>query len=144
VKVDEKPRESLAAAPLTQALGRGNRMKPKGLKETSIIMCIFNLAAYVFVDPKSPYLAIGLSVGTTIVLLSFVILWHYWHGKNWARVLVMITSLVSILNLLGIKKHNMAQTTLIVMEAVLGVYLLWWLNVRKVKSYFLMTPKKDA
>lgn len=117
-------------------------MKLKGLKETTILMCIFNLAAYVFVDPKSPYLAIGLAVGTTIVILSFVILWHYWNGKNWARVLVMITSLVSILNLLGIRNHNMAQATLIVLEAALGVYLLWWLNVREVKSYFLMTSKK--
>ena len=92
-------------------------MKPKGLKESTILMCVFNLAAYVFLDPKSPYLAIGLTVGTIIVI-------------------------VSILNLLGIKKHNMAEVILIVLEAALGVYLLWWLNVREVKTHFLKTSNK--
>ncbi len=117
-------------------------MKPKGLKETTILMCIFNLAAYIFIDFESLYLAIGLTVGTIVVILSFVILWHYWNGKNWARILIMMTSLVSILNLLGIRNHNMAQAALIVLEAALGAYLLWWLNVREVKLYFQTTPEK--
>jgi len=117
-------------------------MKPKGLKETTILMCIFNLATYVFLDSKSPYWTIGLTVGTIIEILTFVILWYYWHGKNWARVLVMISSVVAILNLLGIRKYNMAQVTLIVLEAALGVYLLWWLSSREVKTYFLTTSNK--
>jgi hypothetical protein len=34
-----------------------------------------------------------------LILIGYVVPWAYWQGKNWARVLVLITSVVTILNL---------------------------------------------
>lgn len=118
-------------------------MKPKGLKETTILMAVFNIAGYLFTNYKSQHLAFILTFMTTVILLSYVVLWFYWCGKNWARILVMLTSLVSLLNIWKINKHNSAQAVLIVVEAVLGLYLLWWLNTSEVKGYF-KGLKKDA
>jgi len=118
-------------------------MKPKGLKETAIIMGVFNIAGYIFVNPKSQYFATELALATAIILLSYVMLWYYWCGKNWARVLVILNSLLSVYNLTGIRKHTTAQAALIAVEAIMGLYLLWWLNTCQTKSYFKRL-KKDA
>jgi hypothetical protein len=118
-------------------------MRPKGLKETAIIMGVFNITAYIFINYKSQHLVFMLTFFTALVLLTYVILWFYWCGNNWARILVILTSLVSLLNIWKIKEHNSVQVAIIAAEAVLGLYLQWWLNTSEVKGYF-KGLKKDA
>ena len=117
-------------------------MKPKGLKETAILMAVFNITGYLFINYESQHFVLMLTFITAVVLLSYVVLWFYWCGKNWARILVILTSLVSLLNILSlintwkINKLNTVQVALIIAETALGLYLLWWLNTSEVKRYF--------
>jgi hypothetical protein len=111
-------------------------MKPKGLKETAILMGISNVWIYLLVNYKSQHVVFVLTCLTVLVLLTYVVLWFYWCGKNWARILVILSSLVSLLNIMKIKENNSVQAAIIVAEAVLGLYLLWWLNTSEVKRYF--------
>jgi hypothetical protein len=111
-------------------------MKPKGLIETTIIMCIFNVCGFVYLDSSMGHLAIQIIIGLLIVGISYIILWYYWRGKNWARILVIITSIIALLNLFDLANQNVIQQILTLSEAVLACYLLYWLNTRKVKLYF--------
>ena len=111
-------------------------MKPKGLKETTTLMGIFNLCGYAFFDPSIGYQAIQLILLTIIIGISYIVLWHYWLGKNWARILVLITSIAALINLGDIQQNNLYAQAIIASEAILAVFLLYWLNTNKIKSFF--------
>jgi hypothetical protein len=36
----------------------------------------------------------------TVVLVGYSVVWYYWRGRNWARILVIVTSISAIGNLL--------------------------------------------
>jgi hypothetical protein len=111
-------------------------MKPKGLRETTILMCIFNLVYYAVIDYGSEKGVTEALVCTPIVIISFIVLWYYWLGKNWARILVMLTSIVVLINLLEFGKASLGKRVLLSGEAVLAVFLLYWLNTKRVVEYF--------
>ncbi len=118
-------------------------VKPKGLKANTILMVVFNIAGLIFIDSNSKYLGFEIFLFILIISISYLVLWYYWQGNNWARILVMLSSILSLVNVYGIKKYSFAQASLIVSEAALGLYLLWWLNTQSVKTYFGRS-KRDA
>jgi hypothetical protein len=111
-------------------------MKPKGLRETAILMAVCNPLGYAFLDPSRGALPLQVSVATLVVATAYLVLWYYWRGRNWARILVLITSGVALLNLLAILSSSPLQKGVLVAEALLGVYLLIWLNKREVREFF--------
>jgi len=110
--------------------------KPKWLKENTVLMCIFNVAGFIFYDANSEYEGLEIFLFIVVISMSLLVLWYYWQGNNWARILVMLGSILSVLNLYDIRRYSIAQASVIVAEAVLGLYLLWWLNTQSVKTYF--------
>ncbi len=116
-------------------------IKPKGLKETTVLMGIFNVAGLIFFDPNSKYLGIEIFLFTALIAVSYLLLWYYWQGNNWARYLVISSSVLSFVNLFSIGKHSVGQSSLLIAEAVLGLYLLWWLNTQPAKTYFGRSKK---
>lgn len=111
-------------------------MPPKYLKETVWIMSIFNASAIFFVNWNSQYLTAMLLIVTLIVAFSFYVLLRYWQGRNWARILVMLTSVLALFNLSSIGKSSYMFSVFLISEALLAVFLLWWLNTNSVKQYF--------
>lgn len=73
---------------------------------------------------------------TLVMLLSYIVIGYYWKGSNWARVLVMVTSIVALLNLFAFEGASMLAQCVIVAEAALGLFLLVWLNTRRVRDFF--------
>jgi hypothetical protein len=62
-------------------------------------------------------------------------------GKNCARILVLLTSVVTIFNLRGWNPRSAAllktpTRVLLASEFVLGVFLLVWLNTPSVRAFF--------
>lgn len=106
--------------------------RPKALTPTTICMALCNPLGYAFVDSSLPQIL----VATLIVLVSYAFIWFYWKGRNWARILVLATSVISFLNLFGMAGASQLQQTIIVVEAGLGVFLLVWLNQKAVRDYF--------
>jgi hypothetical protein len=49
---------------------------------------------------------------------------------------VLLTGIVAILNLFAFSSENFWAGALIVVEAIFGVFMLWWLNLQTVKAYF--------
>jgi hypothetical protein len=82
-------------------------------------------------------------VAQWVVLVGgYVVLWFFWQGRNWARWLVLFTSLVALFNLtlLGLAFVRGVATTflqiVVVIEAAFGAFLLYWLNTAPVKAFF--------
>lgn len=111
-------------------------MKPKGLKETTIAMCIMNISGLVFIDEKMDSLDSIYMVFASVVLATYFVLWFYWKGKNWARMAVMLTGILAIANLLTLPSINNLANSLIIIESVFGAFMLWWLNTSEVRNYF--------
>ncbi len=116
-------------------------VKPKGLKETTILMCIFNISGLIFYDPNQKYISFEIFLFIVLIAISYLLLWFYWQGNNWARILVIIGSLLSLGNLYGIKKYSFLQASVLIAEAALGLFLLWWLNTEPAKTYFGRSKK---
>jgi len=107
-------------------------VKPKGLLETTILMGLCApLPAFWF--PPRP---VEVFVGSVIIGLSYVVLWRYWKGKNWARIVVLIGSVIVLLNLLAFPSASTLQRGALVLRGLLAGFLLIWLNRRPAREFF--------
>lgn len=116
-------------------------MRPRGLAETTIAMCIMNIAGFVFVDSRVAPVEIQYAIFSVIIAVTYLVLWYFWKGKNWARILVLLTGVVAVLNLFALSSTSVWAGTLIVIEAIFGIFMLWWLNIQGVKAYFKQASK---
>jgi hypothetical protein len=110
--------------------------RPKGLTETAIFMSVMNAMGWLIVDWTKPGAATMFAVFTIFILFGYLVIWFYWNGRNWARILVLLTSLLCLYNLRFIFRVGFRERTMIAAEAALAVFLLWWLNSGSVKSFF--------
>jgi hypothetical protein len=117
-------------------------MKPRGLGATTIAMAVLNLGGFVGIRWTPGVVAMVLLV----ILWGYVVIWNYWRGRNWARLFVMFVSILTILNLLMIVvlfaigrlySSSVLYYLVIVANAALGAFLLYWLNKRDVRAWFL-------
>jgi quinol-cytochrome oxidoreductase complex cytochrome b subunit len=63
----------------------------------------------------------------------------YWYGNNWARLIVLINSVVRLLALPWAHHHPWELTVRSVLvdgNAVLAIYLLWYLNTPPIRDWF--------
>ena len=109
-------------------------MKPSGLAPVTLAMCLLNVAGLVFLEKPVP--AALVAVAGALIVATWLVLWSFWKGRNWARWLVLLTSGVALLNLIGLVSASPVQQLVIVIEAALGAFLLYWLNTRRLRAFF--------
>ena len=115
--------------------------RPARLGAAALLLCILNIAGVLFYEPLdgAPTLVSVVVFGVIfgfIAAVSFVVIWFFWRGRNWARWLVLATSVLALLNVLLIPSSNRGAQLLIGLEAALAVWLLYWLNTKDVSRYF--------
>ena len=110
--------------------------RPRGLTETSVLMSLTNALGWLIVDWSKPHAATVFYVFTVFIVVGYVVIWFYWKGRNWARILVLLTSLLCLYNLRRFLHSGVIMQVMIGTEALLAVFLLFWLNSEPVKSYF--------
>jgi hypothetical protein len=82
----------------------------------TLLLCVFAVAAIAFYQ-RSP----NLSPRASVALFAG---------------LVILGSLLALSNLLNLGSWNSVQQVLVVVEAVFGAWLLYWLNTKQVAQFF--------
>jgi hypothetical protein len=110
--------------------------RPKGLTETSILMSITNAMGWAIIDWSKPSAHRTFLIFTVMIAIGYLVIWFYWNGRNWARILVILTSLLSLFNLHLWSHSGTVERVMIAAEAILAIYLLYWLNTPRVRAFF--------
>jgi hypothetical protein len=110
--------------------------KPRWLTETSLLMSITNAMGWAIIDWSKPTAHATFIVFTFMIAIGYMVIWFYWRGRNWARILVLLNSFVCLYNLRYWSHPGVARHIMIAAEAALAIFLLCWLNTRTVKEYF--------
>jgi hypothetical protein len=80
--------------------------------------------------------AIEFVMTSAIIAVGYVVLIFYWRGRNWARWLVMFSCLLCFWNLRGLPHRNLLLQCMLVAEAILAMFLLYWLNTGSARAFF--------
>ena len=112
------------------------RERPKGLTETSVLMSITNAMGWVMVDWATPKPLVTFIGFTALIVTGYFVIWFYWKGQNWARILVLLTSLLCLYNLHNWNHSGAVVRIMVGAEAGLAIFLLYWLNTHKVRAFF--------
>ena len=121
------------------SLPAGDRtQRPRGLAASTAAMAVMNLTGFLFLNESEWPVGVSVALLALFIGGGYVALWYFWRGRNWARWLVMVTSGVALLNLLLLLMPvSTIVLGVIVIEAVLGGFLLYWLNTRAVRAFFV-------
>ena len=101
-----------------------NAARPKGLTETSVLMSITNAMGWAIIDWSKRNASITFIVFTVLIFVGYAVIWFYWKGRNWARILVLLTSILSLYNVSGWVHSRTMARIMISSEAMLAVFLL--------------------
>jgi hypothetical protein len=75
-----------------------------------------------------------------MVVARFTVIWFYWNGYRWARLVVLLVSLVALWNLTSWMRVTTFISVVIALQVAMGLFLLYWLNTPPVKTYFAEKP----
>lgn len=123
--------------------------RPKGITVTTILMSVLNMVGVFAVDwHKSKIPVLGMTVCLIATVVGFWVLRFYWLGRNWARWLVLLASVESLWCLRFVehptRSANALTEPVIVSEAILSLYLLYYLNTAPVRAWFSGARGTDA
>ena len=121
-------------------------MRPRGMLATVVAMGILNLTVFVALK-RTRFFVATLVIDILIVLASYLVLWFYWMGRNWARVFVLVVSVLSIFNLLALIHpygNVVVYDSIVIAWALVGSFLLYWLNLADVRDWFRSEKKRDS
>lgn len=70
-------------------------------------------------------------------VIAFVCIFYYARGRNWARIAVLLTSILSILSVVfQLRREDVSGRIASAAWSLLGVFFLYWLNTRSVREFF--------
>lgn len=114
--------------------------RPNGLTLTTILMAACNALGWLVIDYRAAHVIGTFIAFTFLIVIGYLVLWAYWRGQNWARILVLLTSVLTVFNLRSwnasasvLKTPNRIMLT---SEFILGIFLLFWLNTPSVRAFF--------
>jgi hypothetical protein len=70
----------------------------------------------------------------------FIVIWYYLNGYHWARIIVLLASLMALWNLTSWMHVTTVVRVVIALQVVMALFLLYWLNTRPAKDYFDPRP----
>lgn len=116
----------------------GFDMRPTEVTLTTLLMAVLNLFGYaLLLGPKKPRnVEVALIFITLMITAGYVVLWYYWQGHNWARILVFLTCFLCFYNLRSLVASNLLVRIMIVGEAAVALFLVCWLNTDRARAFF--------
>jgi hypothetical protein len=115
--------------------------RPGGITITAVLMSTTNAMGWMLIDWNSNNAKVRFITFTLFILAGYLFIWFYWQGRNWARISVILCSLLAVANL-SAWSHQKPGTIvwsshlMIASEAALGFFLLYWLNTARIRRWF--------
>ena len=123
--------------------------RPRGLILTAWIMVFLNTAAWILQYwPRRPH-----HVHTSTVVFidlfmfalrvfAFACIFYYAKGRNWARILVLVMSVGTLLSSLVYKGSALSTPAGVIGACwvILSLFFLYWLNTGPVRGFFKWGP----
>ncbi len=119
-------------------------MRPVEVTATTLVMAVTNVMGYAVLLDRNEHLVATSALVTAIVAVSYLVLWFFWRGRNWARLLVLATSVLALLNVFTVPSANVLTVIMIVIEALTALFLLYWLNTARAKAFFTPSDRVAA
>ena len=113
--------------------------RPQHIDTFTYLMGILNLTGYLFMSGGEETKTMEYVLVTLIILFSYWCLYHFQKGAAWSRILVIITSVLTLFNLIGLFFTSPLLQIILLVEAALGASLLYWLSTKPVRNYFRTT-----
>lgn len=89
----------------------------------------------------SPEFLFGPGLIGAVLVISLLITYFFWRGKNWARILAMIGSALSIFNIFSLSQYpSPLSKAYLILDIAFCAYLFFWLSRAPVAAYF-KSPK---
>jgi dipeptidyl aminopeptidase/acylaminoacyl peptidase len=80
-----------------------------------------------------------------MVLFNFLVVFFFYKGRNWARMLVFIGAVLGVFGfLLFFLQDDFIMRVVFLFDGILAVNLLWFLNLKSTKEYFQKGPNRAA
>lgn len=118
--------------PIPDQVAHIQKTRPRGLNTVTALLCVSNLTSYLWAEWEP----IQLTLFTVLITLYYVILWYFWNGYNWARIVVLVFSVLILGNVFYFAENTLLQNVISTADMILSVYLLYWLNTRPIREYF--------
>jgi len=112
--------------------------RPLGLTLTALLMAILNTIGWILIlaHRKSPMRTSFLVLLIALFGIGYCIVWFYWMGRNWAGIAVLLTSILSVLDLISLASPRTKNPMMVGVWGILGVFFLYWLNTQPVRGFF--------
>jgi Tol biopolymer transport system component len=110
------------------------------IKLFAVLLGISNVTTLVLID-FTQSLRSQLVVYTPVVLCMFVVIFFFYRGKNWARLLVLIGAVIGLMGFaLVFFGKDTPGRVLYAYDGALSLLLLWQLNRAELREYFKPSP----
>lgn len=116
----------------------------KALTIHTIILWCLTPCVFLFPSVEDGYENFEFIINSLYVVFAYWCIYHFNNGRNWARYMVLIASVLAILSLLIPFETNVFLRILLVAEALYGVYLIYWLNTESVKRFFNQKDENES
>jgi hypothetical protein len=121
-------------------------IRPHGLTLTALLMAALNTIGWVLiVIYRKPPMRTGfLALLIALFGIGYCIIWFYWKGRNWARIAVLLTSILSVLDLISLASPRTKNPVIVGIWGILGVFFLYWLNTQPVRGFFTQSKVQKS
>jgi hypothetical protein len=109
--------------------------RPTGLTATAIVAALYDVVWYAVFHWTGHNSILQIAVSTAGVALSFYLLWYYWRGIAWARLLLIWCSVLAVGDLIYWNDSDVSKAMLGI-RALLGAFFIWWLNTKRIRTFF--------
>jgi hypothetical protein len=111
-------------------------VRPKILGEVVLVRGLLSVVGLSYVQAAAIPVTSALMVAVLFVALQLVVLWFLWHGHNWARLITIVASLLTISGVQYFSLYDLARQILLVIDIAFSAWLISWLLRPPIRAYF--------
>jgi hypothetical protein len=108
---------------------------PSGLTAVTATLALLNGITVIFAFAAGPD-ATTKAIVLGYALIGWAVLYYFWAGRNWARILIMVQSAFLVLNALMASRVSHEVYLYMIALAAVGIFLLFYLNRPEIRAWF--------